>query len=240
MMTTHVLLDLDGTLTDPGEGITKCFQYALKRLGEPVPDASELCWCIGPPLSESFSRLLSSDDAGLLGRAVEFYRQRYSEQGIRENRLYPGIDSAMERIRKTGRTLLLATSKPTVFAARVLDLFGLSGHFLGIHGSHLDGRLTNKGELVGHILRTRALDPRNVMMVGDRRHDVEAGRLNGTATAAVTYGYGSIEELGEARPDHLFGSPGELARFFEEEKPERVLDQHCQEGPVQCESREMP
>ncbi len=216
-MTTHVLLDLDGTLTDPGEGITKCVQYALKRLGEPVPDASELSWCIGPPLSESFSKLLFSTDGKLVGRAVELYRERYTTTGIYENVPYPGIDRAMGRIRESGRSLLLATSKPTVFAARVLDHFGFSRHFLGVHGSHLDGRLTNKVELVGHILSTRNLNPGNVMMVGDRLHDVEGGRQNGTSTAAVTYGYGSRNELEEAHPDHFFDSPEELALFFEAE-----------------------
>ncbi|MFO7627143.1 MAG: HAD hydrolase-like protein [Candidatus Fermentibacteraceae bacterium] len=175
-MTTHVLLDLDGTLTDPGEGITRCVQHALKRLGEPVPEASELSWCIGPPLSESFSRLLSSTDEKLVGRAVELYRERYTTTGIYENVPYPGVDRAMIRIRKMGCSLLLATSKPTVFAARVLDHFGFSRHFDGVHGSHLDGRLTSKVELVGHIISTRALNPQNVMMVGDRRHDVEGGR----------------------------------------------------------------
>lgn len=217
-MTTHILLDLDGTLTDPGKGITRCVQYALNRLGAPVPEASELLWCIGPPLSESFSRLLSSTDRKLVGMAVEFYRERYSTTGIYENIPYPGIDMAMNRLSKLGISLLLATSKPTVFAVRVLDHFGLSRHFLGVHGSHLDGRLTNKVELVDHILSARALNPVNVMMVGDRRHDVEGGRRNGTSTAAVTYGYGSRRELEEACPDHIFDSPEELVRFFELER----------------------
>lgn len=223
-MTTHVLMDLDGTLTDPGEGVTKCIQYALKRLGEPVPETSDLLWCIGPPLFDSFARLLSDSDGKLAGRAVELYRERYTEKGIDENRLYPGIERALRSIRATGRTLLLATSKPTVFAARVLDRFGLTGLFLGVHGSHLDGRLTDKGELVAHVLRTRALDPRSVMMVGDRRYDIEAGRLNRTATAAVTYGYGSLEELEGSRPDHFFGSPDEIVRFFEVEGFHRQME----------------
>ncbi|MFO7627766.1 MAG: HAD hydrolase-like protein, partial [Candidatus Fermentibacteraceae bacterium] len=175
-------------------------------------------WCIGPPLSESFSRLLSSTDEKLVGRAVELYRERYTTTGIYENVPYPGVDRAMIRIRKMGCSLLLATSKPTVFAARVLDHFGFSKHFLGVHGSHLDGRLTSKVELVSHILSTRGLNPVNVMMVGDRRHDVEGGRRNGTATAAVTYGYGSRQELEEAHPDHFFDSPEELALFFEAER----------------------
>jgi phosphoglycolate phosphatase len=216
-MTTHVLLDLDGTLTDPGEGITRCVQHALERLGEPVPEASELLWCIGPPLSESFSRLLSNTSGELVGRAVELYRERYTTKGIYENVPYPGMDRALNRIRETGRSLLLATSKPTVFAARVLDHFGLSRHFLGVHGSHLDGRLTSKVELVRHIISARGLNPVQVMMVGDRHHDVEGGRLNGTSTAAVTYGYGNREELEGAHPDHFFDSPEEIAAFFEAE-----------------------
>lgn len=217
-MTTHVLLDLDGTLTDPREGITRCVQYALERLGEPVPEASELLWCIGPPLSESFSRLLSSAGGELVGRAIDLYRERYTTTGIYENVPYPGIDRVLGRIRETGRSLLLATSKPTVFAARVLEQFDLSRHFLGVHGSHLDGRLTSKVELVRHIITVRGLNPEHLMMVGDRRHDVDGGRLNGTSTAAVTYGYGSREELEGAHPDHFFDSPDEIAAFFEAER----------------------
>lgn len=213
-MITHVLLDLDGTLTDPWEGITRCIQHALENLGRPVPAASSLSWCIGPPLRESFSHLLESDDEALLERAVGLYRQRFGEIGIYENRLYPGIDKVLHRMRKQGFTLILATSKPTVYARRILERFRILECFEGVFGSFLDGRFTDKAQLLARILGTLALDPARAIMVGDRIHDIAAGKANGTLTAAVAYGYGTPGEIREAKPDLVFGTVPELSRFF--------------------------
>ncbi len=214
-MIRNVLFDLDGTLTDPKDGITRCIQFSLGRLGREAPSSDGLLWCIGPPLKQSFSRLLESHDNALLDVALQHYQERFSEIGIYENSVYPGIVTALQKIHTTGFRIFLATSKPTVFAIRILDHFRLTQFFHGIYGSELDGRLSEKADLVAHILKTEGLNPQSTLVVGDRFHDIIGGKKNGTATAAVTYGYGSRNEIDEARPDFIFQSPSDLAAFLE-------------------------
>jgi len=225
-MLSDILFDLDGTLADPKEGITRCIQFALDQLGLTSPGADQLTWCIGPPLRGSLSRLLNSSDDALLDQALSYYRQRFSETGIFENALYPGITPALGRIRGAGFRIFLATSKPRVYAQRILDHFDLTPFFQAIHGSELDGRLSDKGELVAHILDSEMLDPKVTLIVGDRFHDIIAGKKNGIMTAAVTYGYGSREEITTSKPDFVFESPSDLVAFLESKtaprrKPER-------------------
>jgi phosphoglycolate phosphatase len=213
-MISNVLFDLDGTLTNPRDGITRCLQFSLRRLGVATPAADELVWCIGPPLRESFSRLLATSDSALLDEALRHYRERFSEIGIYENSVYPGIATTLQRIHEMGFLMFLATSKPTVFAGRVLDHFGLTQFFNGVYGSRLDGRLSDKGDLVAHIMKTEDLDPSLTLMVGDRSHDIVGGKKNGTMTAAVTYGYGDLEEIEASAPDFIFHSPSDIAAFL--------------------------
>ena len=214
-MLSNILFDLDGTLTDPKEGITRCIQFSLGQLGQTSPEADQLTWCIGPPLRGSFSRLLNTTDDVLLDQALSYYRKRFSETGIYENALYPGITPALRRIRRAGFRVFLATSKPRVYAQRILDHFDLAQFFQAIHGSEMDGRLSDKGELVAHILGSEMLDPKTTLIVGDRFHDIVAGKKNGIMTAAVTYGYGSREEITATSPDFVFESPADLAAFLE-------------------------
>ncbi len=209
-----ILLDLDGTLTDPREGITRCIRHALGLLGAVSPPGDDLTWCIGPPLKDSFAALLQSDDEALLQKAVQFYRDRFTDVGIYENRVYPGIPEALFHMAGSGLDLVLATSKPLVFAGRVLEHFELSGMFSRVFGSELDGRLTNKGELIRHILDELGLDPTRTLMVGDRVHDIDGARQCGVASAAAAWGYGSSREISLARPDHVFRSPLEMAEFL--------------------------
>jgi phosphoglycolate phosphatase len=218
-MISNVLFDLDGTLTDPRDGIARCLQFSLRRLGLATSPADELVWCIGPPLRESFSRLLGTSDSALLDEAVRHYRERFSETGIYENSVYPGIVAALQGIHEMGLRIFLATSKPTVFAGRVLDHFGLTQFFHGVHGSELDGHLSDKGDLVAHIMNTEDLDPSLTLMVGDRSHDIVGGKKNGTMTAAVTYGYGDLKEIEASAPDFIFHSPPDIATFFKREGP---------------------
>jgi phosphoglycolate phosphatase len=209
-----ILFDLDGTLTDPKEGITRCIQHSLGRLGRDVPVVDELIWCIGPPLRDSFSVLLGSDDAGLIEDAMTLYRERFSRIGMFENSVYPGIPGALQAIHAEGVGVILATSKPTVYAVPILDHFGLSQFFRGMYGSELDGRLSDKGELVAHIVAAEGLDRRSSVMVGDRSHDVAGGRKNGIRTGMVAYGYGDRDEISQAEPDVVFGSPGEIVTWI--------------------------
>jgi phosphoglycolate phosphatase len=217
-MISNILFDLDGTLTDPKDGITRCIQFSLGRLGIGVPPQDCLTWCIGPPLKESFSRLFRSSDNVLLDEALRHYRERFSEIGIYENSVYPGIVSALQKIRITGFRVYLATSKPTVFASRILDHFNLTQFFNGIYGSELDGRFSDKGDLIAHILKTEGLDSSMTLIVGDRSHDIFGGKKNGIATAAVTYGYGTREEIEASEPDFIFHSPSDLVTFLDSKR----------------------
>ncbi|MBE0585629.1 MAG: HAD hydrolase-like protein [Desulfofustis sp.] len=214
-----VLLDLDGTVTDPQLGITRCIQFSLNRMGRETPPADQLLWCIGPPLKHSFASLLASDDEVLIGTALRHYRERFAETGLYENVVYPAIPEALRTIRSGGRRLFLATSKPVVFARRILDRFGLTRFFNGVYGSELDGRRVDKTELIDYLLHCEGLSRHTAMMVGDRRHDIIGGRNNGLATAAVTYGFGSNAEIAAAKPDFLFHHPAELAAAVSAQRP---------------------
>jgi phosphoglycolate phosphatase len=215
MEITNILFDLDGTLTDPVQGITRSIQFSLDKLGAMPRQTEELTWCIGPPLRDSFSQLLNTTDDDLLDQALIHYRSRYSVTGMFENVVYAGVPSSLEKVREAGYRVFLATSKPKVFAERILEHFDLTQFFNGIHGSGLDGSLTDKGELIAYILGTESLDPEATLIVGDRKFDILGGKKNGIRTAAVTYGYGSREEIAAANPDAVFASFPEVANFLE-------------------------
>jgi phosphoglycolate phosphatase len=230
-MIHNVLFDLDGTLTDPREGITRCIQFSLTRLGREAPSEGDLLWCIGPPLKNSFAQLLESNDTALLDLALSHYRERYSEIGIYENQVYPGIVPALRKIRELGCRLYLATSKPAIFATRVLDHFDLTEFFHGIHGSEIDGRLCEKADLVAHIIKTWNLDPCLTLIVGDRIHDVIGGKRNGIMTAVVNYGYGTKQEIEAAASDFVFESPSDLVMFLQTKRaPNLPLNQTADSG----------
>lgn len=209
------LFDLDGTLTDPKPGITRCIQHALATLGCEVPGEEELLWCIGPSLQESFPRLLGTAERALVDRAIAHYRERFSTVGLFENALYPGVAEALQELRRAGLRTFVATSKPRMFALRIIDHFGLQPHFDGVHGSELDGTRTDKGELILHVLAGEGLEPARTIMVGDREHDMVGGAKNGLRCVGVTYGYGSAEELLRHGAARLAGRPGDV--------PEAVL-----------------
>jgi phosphoglycolate phosphatase len=210
MRLANLLLDLDGTLTDPKIGISRCIRHALSALGHEPPDAGALDWCIGPPLKYSFGRLLHSTDENLLEQATSLYRQRFAEFGLFENRVYDGIPEVLTELRRQGFRLFLATSKPRIFAERILEHFALTEYFEAAHGSELNGQLTDKPSLVRHILAAERLQPDQTMIIGDRKYDIIGGKANDIRTGAVTYGYGTLQELQSERPDFLFDSPEQL------------------------------
>ena len=204
-----VFFDLDGTLTDPKIGITTSIQYALARFNMPVPTQEELTWCIGPPLHAAFKTLLGTGDADA-HRAVEFYRERFSDVGLFENTLYAGIEDVLSAVSAPGRRLFVATSKPHVFADRIIDHFGLRSHFDRVFGSELDGTRVHKTDLLRYALDETATDPGRAIMIGDRMHDMIGAANNGIGTIGVLYGYGSREELSSAGAMHLCQVPGEI------------------------------
>jgi phosphoglycolate phosphatase len=210
----NVLFDLDGTLTDSKKGITRCIRFALERLGATPPAADGLRWCIGPPLKGSFARLLNTQDDALIERALFYYRKRFAESGMFENVMYPQVVPALRRIKAAGIRVFLATSKPIVFARQILDHFRLTPFFDAVYGSELDGRRTDKGDLVAHILACEGIAPEVTLIAGDRSHDIIGGKRNGIMTAAVTYGYGTPEELALSQPDFIFGTISCLAAFI--------------------------
>lgn len=215
---SNILFDLDGTLTDPQEGITRCIQFALAELGAPQPEPESLIWCIGPPLRHSFSVLLNTNDGATLDQALKHYRKRFSTVGMFENKIYPETLPSLQRIRESGFQLFLATSKPRVYAERIVEHFGVLPFLHVVYGSELDGRMTDKGELIAHILDSEKLEPEETLIIGDRSHDIVGGKKNEIRTAAVTYGYGTREEITAAGPDMIFESLSDAATHLIEKR----------------------
>jgi phosphoglycolate phosphatase len=203
-----IFFDLDGTLTDPKPGITRSIQYALQKLDHPViPTEDELTWCIGPPLRSSFVKMLGEDSAD---RAVALYRERFSDIGLYENRVYDGIGEVLTTLGRSGHRLFVATSKAHVFADRIIDHFGLRPHFERVFGAELDGTRSDKSHLLTYALKEAGVDPAKSLMIGDRSHDMVGAGNNGIKGIGVLYGYGSRDELLGAGARHLCASPAEI------------------------------
>ncbi len=202
----HVYFDLDGTLTDPYEGITRCILYALDELGFPHPTDAYLHDCIGPPLYDTFPELVGDE---LTLKAIDLYRQRFNEVGWQENVLYDGIPDALEALREAGYLLFVATSKPHAQAKRIIEHFGMARFFRKVYGSELDGTRSNKAELLAYAI---AENPGAVSrtMVGDRKHDLIGAVANTMRPIGVAYGYGSVEELEAAGAVGIADSPASL------------------------------
>lgn len=216
MAVSHVLLDLDGTLTDPKQGISRCIEYALQKM-QVVHQQPSLDWCIGPPLIESFEILLNSSDKNMLEQALAFYRERFAEVGLYENNIYPDVAVGLHRLRQKGLNLYLATSKPHIYAQRILAHFDLADCFKAVYGSELSGERNHKTDLIAYLLQQEGIDPALGMMVGDRKHDIIGARNNGIKTIAVTYGYGSNEELLQEQPAYLCNSFNTVVRLLLEQ-----------------------
>ena len=213
VFSVNILFDLDGTLTDPRDGIVRCIQYALGRLSlEPRTDA-ELLHYIGPPLRESFGELLNTTDCSAIDRAVGIYRERYSTLGLLENEVYAGIPEALTALSARGDILFVATSKPEIYAQQILEHFALAGYFRRIRGCELDGTRADKGELIAHLVTNEKLKPTETVMIGDRLHDAVGARANGVAPIGVLWGYGDEAELIAAQCKMLVRTPAELPRL---------------------------
>jgi phosphoglycolate phosphatase len=205
----EILFDLDGTLIDPKEGITKSIQFALENMGGNIPSAKDLEWCIGPSLKESFKTLLPSSSETDIAAAVAYYRKRYAEKGMYEHFVYPGIKLLLSQLQKDGYRLFIATAKPELFAVKILKHFELASYFEKIYGAELDGTRSDKTELLEYMIETSSLQKPS-LMIGDRRFDMEAALQNQVDPLGVTYGYGSQDELRQAGALHLCNSPEEI------------------------------
>jgi phosphoglycolate phosphatase len=209
-----VLLDLDGTLTDPASGILSAVRAALVELGRPPPEAAALRWVIGPPLRASFARLLGGTDQ--VETALALYRERYGAGGLFDAELYPGVRAALAAMAGRGWRLWLCTAKPAVYAERIVDHFGLAPPIAAVYGPDLDGRFDDKGDLIAHILSTTGADPARAVMVGDRGSDISAARRNGLRALAVGWGYGDAAELADANAHcaEMAALPGMVGRLL--------------------------
>lgn len=210
----YLLFDLDGTITDSETGITRCVEYALNHFGIRVNNLSELSPFIGPPLLDSFKEFYNfTDEQAVI--ATEKYRERYTDKGIYENELYPGIKELLAEAHRKGRTVILATSKPEVFAKRILDYFELSSYFSFVAGSGLDGSLHTKTDVINHILRSNDIkDLSTVVMIGDRKHDIIGANNVGIDSVGVLYGFGDYKELSEARATYIVKDISELRNLL--------------------------
>ncbi len=206
----NLFFDLDGTLTDPRVGITRCIAYALERMGRPPPPLASLERYIGPSLFVSFRELLGTQDEDRVRAAVALYRERYTDTGLYENRLHEGIDDVLDEFASEASPMLVVTTKPTVFARRVVEHFGLAGYFADVVGAHLDGSRSDKAGLIGLALSVHGLDAGASVMIGDRRDDVIGARQTGVSSVGVLWGFGSRRELVQAGADVLCESPAGL------------------------------
>ena len=218
MRFSYCFFDLDGTLTDPGTGITNSVMYALRKFGITVEDRRTLYPFIGPPLLDSFR-----DRYGFSGPqsrlALEYYREYFRDRGIFENEVYDGIPGLLGELRDRGITVALATSKPYEFSVQILEHFGLSGYFDHVCGATMDESISRKADVIALLLgRLGDIDRNSVLMVGDRDQDIDGARANGLRSAGVLWGYGSEEELRSAGADYLVRGPEELLEVITAEE----------------------
>jgi phosphoglycolate phosphatase len=204
---SRVLFDLDGTLTDPSEGITLCMRHALKELGIVSPELTELARFIGPPLRTVFVDV--GVPAADVPRAVELFRERFGSIGLYENQVYEGVPEMLHQLSSAGLDLRIATSKPTEFAVRILDHFALSQFFSDIVGATLDGSRDSKADVIAHAIRDTG--PAATVMIGDRMHDLQGATAHGIPAIGVTWGFGSYDELAAEAPIYIAASVPELA-----------------------------
>ena len=210
-MTPDVLLfDLDGTLTDPKPGIVGSLRFALGQLAIPCPTDDVLASYIGPPLRGTFATLLGTNESDRIEEAMRLYRQRFADTGLYENRVYDGVPEMLERAGSAATAVYVATSKPAIYAERIVRHFGLAQHFRKVYGPELDGRYEDKAELLAHILTRESVDPKAAVMIGDRAADVLAAKASGLRSIGVLWGYGSEQELIDAQADVLCATPREL------------------------------
>ena len=208
-----ILFDLDGTLTDSGQGILNSVAYALEKMGIEEPDTANLNRFIGPPLYESFSRFyqLSPEDTQ---SAVDAFRVYFKEKGMFENQLYPGIIPLLEELRTAGKTLVIATSKPEIFAKQILEHFGIAHYLDVIAGASLDSSRISKADVIGYAINQLEAFPKHAVMIGDREHDIEGARMHQLPAIGVLYGYGCKQEFEKAGATMIVETVQDLKRVL--------------------------
>lgn len=211
---SYILFDLDGTLTNSQLGITTCVAYALESFGIHTENLNELRKFIGPPLKESFMKYYAmTEEEG--DKAVEKYRERFATIGLYENEVYEGIPALLGKLKKQGKSLLVATSKPTVYSEKILEHFGLKEYFTFVVGSELDGRRVNKAEVIQYALEQSKITELNkVVMIGDKEHDIIGAKTCGVDSVGVLYGFGEREELESQGATYIVEKVSDLEKIL--------------------------
>jgi phosphoglycolate phosphatase len=210
----YILFDLDGTITDSGEGITKSVQYALKSFGILVEDLKELNKFIGPPLKDSFKKYYNFDDEKAQLGLIR-YREYFADKGIYENKLYHGITELLDVLKKNNKKIILATSKPEVYAKQILQYFKVDNYFDFVAGADFEETRVNKGAVIKYALQEANItDLSKVIMVGDREHDIIGAKENNIKSVGVLYGYGDVIELTQARAEYIVKDIKELLNII--------------------------
>ncbi len=212
-MYNNILFDLDGTLTDPGKGITNSVAYALEKYGIEVKDRTQLYKFIGPPLTESFQKYygFSPEESE---KCVEYYREYFKPKGIFENEIYEGIEEMLIELKSQGKKIFLATSKPEIFAKQILDHFGIMKYFDFVGGATLDGARSKKADVIRYVLENAEItDLAHTVMIGDREQDVKGGKAVGIDTIGVLFGYGDNPELETAGATYIAETVGDIIKY---------------------------
>lgn len=209
-MFKYIFFDLDGTLTDPAQGITNSFIHALKYFGVEIPSYETLCTFIGPPLVDTFKTQFGFDEEkAQLG--VKKYREYFADKGLFENSVYPGIENLLKELISNGKHLIVATSKPEEYSIRILEKFGLSKYFQHICGSNMDETRSKKDEVIKYALDKAGIsDNSSVLMIGDRMHDIIGAHAHNIKVCAVMFGYGNLEEFKLNHADYIANNIEEL------------------------------
>ena len=213
----NVLFDLDGTVTDSSDGVINSVVYSLNKFGIHDIDRNELYAFIGPPLRDSYSRYygITGDTAE---RVVASYREYYERDGILENTVYDGVEKILIYLNEKKANVFLATSKPEVYARKIMKRYGIDKYFKDIVGSNLDGTRENKEEVISHLIEKNELkDLSNIVMIGDRKYDILGAKSVGIDSIGILYGYGVVKEFEEAGATHIIEDTKELLEFFKEE-----------------------
>ncbi|WP_315079334.1 HAD family hydrolase [uncultured Clostridium sp.] len=210
----YIFMDLDGTITDPMIGITKSIQYSLKHFGINVEDISTLTKFIGPPLKDTFNLYYGFNEKQTV-EAIEKFRERFASVGLFENNVYEGMEEFLKLLKDSGKTLMVATSKPKFFAEQILDHFGLAKYFTFIGGSNMDETRSKKSEVIEYVLlENNITDLSNVVMIGDREHDIIGAKEFNIDSIGVLYGYGNCDELKEAGATYIAKDLKELLNIL--------------------------
>ena len=206
----YILFDLDGTVTDPMIGITKSVRYALNKFGIEVEDLNNLCKFIGPPLKDSFMNFYNFTEEDAL-KAISYYREYFSTNGLYENTVYENFEDMLIALKNDGKPLIIATSKPTVFAEKILEHFNLKKYFDFISGSNLDNTRTKKADVISYALEQQMINNMSeIIMIGDREHDIIGAKALNIESIGVLHGYGSYEELSSSGADYIVKDVSEL------------------------------